>query len=125
MKTYIPYSLILILSILATSCEKVIDIQVHDDIDKLVIEGIINNTEAQQEIKLSKNIAFSDHNNYPAVSGAIVIVRDDEKMNMYLAKLLQAPICLKHLPEYLEKATALKFVLMKTTIRRYRRCLKW
>jgi hypothetical protein len=83
MKTYIPYSLILILFILATSCEKVIDIQVDDDIGKLVIEGTINNTEAQQEIKLSKNIAFSDHNNYPAVSGAIVIVRDDEK-NEYL-----------------------------------------
>lgn len=79
MKTYIPYSLILMLFILATSCEKVIDIQVDDDIGKLVIEGTINNTDEQQEIKLSKNIAFSDRNNYPAVSGATVIVRNDEK----------------------------------------------
>jgi len=83
MKKYMVYSLVLLTSVFATSCEKVIDINVNDEIGRLVMEGIITDTTSQQEIKLSRNIAFSEVNNYPAVSGAIVIVRDDQK-NEYL-----------------------------------------
>lgn len=84
MKTYISYSLLLFLLVMTTSCEKVIDIQASDEVEKLVIEGLIN-TNNSQEIKLSRNVALSSSNNYPAVSGATVIVRDEQK-NEYVFK---------------------------------------
>ncbi len=74
---------ILILTALTSSCEKVIDIRVNDEVGRLVIEGVINNTTTEQEIKLSRNAAFSDNNNYPTVTGATVIVRD-QKQKEYL-----------------------------------------
>ena len=79
MKKTIFYILLLVLFILAQSCEKVIDIQVNDEIGKLVIEASINNTSSQQEIKLSRNVSFSAGNDYPSVKGAKVIVYDDEE----------------------------------------------
>lgn len=68
---------------LLTACEKVIDIDVNDDTGKLVIEGQINNTQQQQAFKLSRNVSFTSGNSYPAVTGATIIVRDDNK-NEYL-----------------------------------------
>lgn len=82
-KQYIYATLLLASLSLLTSCEKVIDINVNDDIGKLVIEGQINNTEQQQRFKLSRNVAFTSGNNYPAVTGATIIVRDDMQ-NEYL-----------------------------------------
>lgn len=83
MKRNSTYSLALLILALLTSCEKVIDINVENDIGKLVIEGLISNASSEQEIKLTRNIAFSDVNSYPAVSGASVIVSDDAQ-NDYL-----------------------------------------
>ncbi len=85
MKTYISSSFVLLLFGLFSSCEKVIDIQASDDIDKLVIEGLINTNSTEQSFKLSKNIALSTVNSYPAVSGATVIVHDSDK-NEYVFK---------------------------------------
>jgi len=79
MKHRIIISSILILTVFISSCEKVIDIPVNDEVGRLVIEGVINNTTTEQEIKLSRNAAFSGGNNYPAVSGATVIVRDQKQ----------------------------------------------
>lgn len=79
MKHIIVISSILILTTFISSCEKVIDIQVNDEVGRLVIEGVINNTTTEQEIKLSRNTAFSGGNNYPAVSGATVLVRDQNQ----------------------------------------------
>lgn len=79
MKKTLFYILLLVLLILTQSCEKVIDIQVNDEIGKLVIEGSINNTNPQQEIKLSRNVSFSAGNDYPSVTGARVIVYDNEE----------------------------------------------
>jgi len=81
MKKYSTYTYPLVFAFLCllTACEKVIDIKVNDDTGKLVIEGQINNTTAQQEFKLSRNVSFSSGNNYPPVTGATIIVHDDAK----------------------------------------------
>ncbi|GAA4181362.1 DUF4249 domain-containing protein [Sphingobacterium ginsenosidimutans] len=79
MKHIIVISSILILTTFISSCEKVIDIQVNDEVGRLVIEGVINNTTTEQEIKLSRNAAFSGGNNYPAVNGATIVVRDQNQ----------------------------------------------
>ncbi|WP_104381092.1 DUF4249 domain-containing protein [Sphingobacterium sp. HMA12] len=79
MKHTIVIVSIFFLTFLISSCEKVIDIHVNDEVGRLVIEGAINNTASQQEIKLSRNAAFSGGNNYPAVTGATVIVRNQKQ----------------------------------------------
>jgi len=86
MKKFIKYPLTLaFLSLLLTACDKVIDIKVDDEIGKLVIEGQINDIDLEQKIKLSKNVSFSAENKYPAVTGALVLVRDD-KQREYIFK---------------------------------------
>ncbi|MFZ4861080.1 DUF4249 domain-containing protein [Sphingobacterium sp. Mn56C] len=78
MKKYNLYSLIVFVLALTSSCEKVIDIKVNDEVGKLVIEGIINQTDTVQKIILSRNVSFTGSNTYPGVSGATVTVRDSD-----------------------------------------------
>lgn len=74
---HITYLLFVLILGLLTACEKVIDINVNDEVGRLVIEAQVNNIEQQQEVKLSRNIALSSTNTPTTVSGALVIVRDD------------------------------------------------
>jgi hypothetical protein len=71
-----------ILAILVGSCTKVIDLKLGNDTGKLVIEGNITDVSGPQYIKLSQNVAFTNTNTYPAVTGATVFVSDD-KGNTY------------------------------------------
>jgi len=74
---HITYLIFILVITLLTSCEKVIDIKVDDEVGRLVIEAQINNITTQQEVKLSKNIPLSSTNTPTTVTGAIVLVRDD------------------------------------------------
>jgi hypothetical protein len=75
MKTSIYISAILLV-IFISSCTKVIDVKTADNTGELVIEGNITNLNGAQTIKISKNVALSNTNTYPAVTGAAVIVTD-------------------------------------------------
>lgn len=59
------------------SCQKVIDIEVNTSPSQLVIEGNITNVREPQTIKISRSVAYTNNNVYPAVSGAMVTVRDN------------------------------------------------
>jgi len=59
-----------------TSCEKVIDLDLDDDTGKMVVEGAITDVLSMQTVKLSRNVSFTETNDYPAVSAAEVKISD-------------------------------------------------
>ncbi len=59
------------------SCEKVIDVDLKNAIPKIVIEGIIDNSGKPAKVVISKSVAFSIGNVYPAVTGATVKITDN------------------------------------------------
>lgn len=60
-----------------TSCQKVIDIDVNSSASQLVIEGNITNIRGTQFINITRSVAYTQQNTYPAVSGADVRVTDN------------------------------------------------
>lgn len=64
-------------SILFSSCEKVIKLDLKESDKKIVIEGGISNASAVNTITLTKNINFDQSNVFPQVTGAIVKISDD------------------------------------------------
>jgi hypothetical protein len=59
------------------SCQKEINIDLNSSDPKIVIEGEITDTPGPYFIKLSKTVNFSDPNEFPPISDAIVIVSDN------------------------------------------------
>ncbi|MBW4888652.1 DUF4249 domain-containing protein [Mucilaginibacter sp. HMF5004] len=85
----IKHWFIILLAVSVTaSCTKVIQLQLADDTGKLVIEGNIVNSVGPQTVKLSRNVAFTNTNTYPAVTGATVTITDNVTGNNY--RLLEA-----------------------------------
>jgi hypothetical protein len=66
----------LLIVITITSCTKVIDLKLGDNSGLLVIEGNITNMPGPQYIKISRNVAFTNNNTYPPVTGATVFISD-------------------------------------------------
>jgi hypothetical protein len=67
---------VIVIALATASCTKVIDLKLGNDTGKLVIEGNVTNKRGTQFIKLSRNVAFTSTNSYPAVTGATVSVSD-------------------------------------------------
>jgi len=68
----------IILSLLAlTSCEKEVDLDLNDQSGNIVIEGNVTNQPGPYTVKITKSVGFSEPNQYPAVTGAQVILSDD------------------------------------------------
>lgn len=72
------YILAACLTLLASSCTKVVDLKLDDASGKLVIEGNITNGTGPQVFKLSTNVPFTNTNTYPTVSGATITVTDQD-----------------------------------------------
>lgn len=66
-----------ITALLLSSCEKVIDIDLNKADRKIVIEGIITDQPGTHTIKLTQSVNYNEANTFPAVSGAVVIIRDN------------------------------------------------
>jgi hypothetical protein len=66
-------TILLLLAI--TSCQKVVELNLKDASGQLVIEAKVTNANTQT-VKLSRNVAFTSTNDYPAVSGATVTISD-------------------------------------------------
>lgn len=60
-----------------SSCEKVIDIDLNSSDPQYVVEGEITNEARPYQIKITKTVNFSESNNFPTVSGAVVTIADD------------------------------------------------
>jgi hypothetical protein len=59
------------------SCEKVINVDLKSAAPKIVIEGIVDNSGKPAKVIISKSVAFSVGNTYPAVTGATVKITDN------------------------------------------------
>jgi len=72
------YRILLMAMILlvASSCQKVIDLKLDNATPQLVIEGNLTDEEGTQIVTISKSLAFSAANNFPPVSGAVVSISD-------------------------------------------------
>ncbi|SDP62647.1 protein of unknown function [Mucilaginibacter sp. OK268] len=88
MKTPLIYFMLFSFILVITSCDKVIDIRLDNETDRLVIEGNITDVLGPQVIKLNTNVAVSNTNTYPPVTGATVTV-SDQAGNVY--KFTEAP----------------------------------
>ncbi|KFF23387.1 DUF4249 domain-containing protein [Chryseobacterium vrystaatense] len=62
---------------LVTSCEKEIDLDLDDKSGNIVIEGNVTNQPGPYFVRITKSVAFTENNHYPAVSDAQVILSDN------------------------------------------------
>ena len=60
-----------------SSCRKVIEIDLNTSNPQYVIEGEMTSENRPSQVKITKTANFSDSNNFPAVTGAIVTISDD------------------------------------------------
>ncbi|MEJ0105145.1 MAG: DUF4249 domain-containing protein [Bacteroidota bacterium] len=72
---FLPVSLLLIMVI--SSCEKVIDVDLKSTAKKYVIEGIVTDQAGGSMVKITQTKDFNENNNFPGVSGAAVIIKDN------------------------------------------------
>ncbi len=59
------------------SCTKEVDVKLDNAEAQVVIEGQVTNV-SFAEVKLSKSVPFSNSNHFPAISGAVVNITDNE-----------------------------------------------
>jgi len=86
MKNTIIISSLLLLATF-TSCRKTIDIQVKEADKKYVIEGVITDRNEPATVRISKSIGLNAANEFPALSGADVSIRDlDNNLQVQLVE---------------------------------------
>ncbi len=74
MKTFL---IILISCSFFISCRKVIDLDLGDNEPRYVIEGVITNLPGSGKVLLTRSKNFDGDNQFPGVSGALVVIRDN------------------------------------------------
>jgi uncharacterized protein DUF4249 len=80
MKKIIIAFLILIGTILF-SCKKVISVNLNNVSPQVVITGEVTNISGPYQVSINTTINFSTENNFPPVSGAVVIISDNTGLN--------------------------------------------
>jgi|688.fasta_scaffold64734_3 hypothetical protein len=75
--TTIKNTIFLILVLFATSCTKVIDLNLKAGEPVYVIEGNFSDDSVGNLVKISRSVALSEPNNFPTVSNAIVTITDE------------------------------------------------
>jgi hypothetical protein len=76
---------ILVLLIL-TACEKVINVDLNEAAPRIVIEGLIDDGPGPYKVLISKSASFFNQPTLPIVSGAIVIIEDNTGITDTLAE---------------------------------------
>lgn len=72
------YFLILICaSLVLSSCEKVIDLNLKEGDQRYVIEGFVNKDSSEHFVKITKSLIFSKTESFPTVDDALVNLSDD------------------------------------------------
>lgn len=74
------YSLLILAAIgllLNSSCTKVVDIDLNKSNPQYIIEGEVTDAETAQVIHITRSVNFSDDNQFPGVTNAVVIISDD------------------------------------------------
>lgn len=68
---------ILFCALLFSSCEKEIDLQLDDKSGTIVIEGNITDQQGPYYVHITRSVAFTEDNQYPAITDAIVTISDN------------------------------------------------
>jgi Domain of unknown function (DUF4249) len=74
MKTIVK---IIAFALLLASCEKVVTLDLSNNVDKLVVEGNITNLPGPYFVKLTKSVNFNNDSTFPVVANAVVTVYDN------------------------------------------------
>lgn len=70
-----------------SSCEKVIQLDLNSKDAQIVIEGeVTNDSTTPQTVKITKTVNFDQSNQFPAVTGANVVISDNAGNNVTLAE---------------------------------------
>lgn len=72
-----PLVRLIVIILIFSSCQKVINIDLNEASPHIVIEGLIIDTEGPFTVKISKSGSYFDQPALPAVSGAEVIISDN------------------------------------------------
>lgn len=70
--------LLLLIVLLSTACTKVINVDLNSADPKLIIEAVVSDNTSSQSVTLTKSVSFSESNSFPPVSGATVIISDNQ-----------------------------------------------
>lgn len=68
---------VIIMALLFTSCEKVVDLKYKSNQSRIVIEGNISNQAGPYFVKITKSIFLPETGNYPTIDNASVNISDD------------------------------------------------
>ena len=75
---YAPLYVLIAITFLMISCEKVVELDLDDAKQMLVVEAIVHDSLGDNFVKLSKTKPFNDNSvGYETISGALVIVTDN------------------------------------------------
>jgi hypothetical protein len=69
--------LIILSLFIVTSCEKEIDLDLEDQSGQIVIEGNVTDQVGPYYVKITKSVAFTQSNQYPAIENAQVVLSDN------------------------------------------------
>lgn len=76
---------LLLITLLFTSCEKVVDLKYKDNQSGIVIEGNITNQSGSCIVKISRSVGLITTGAYPTIDNAIVTISDDAGHSAVLA----------------------------------------
>lgn len=75
--TKLTLTIVAAVSLFATSCTKVIDLNLNKSNPQYMIEGEVTNADVMQTVRITRSVNFSNDNQFPAVTNAVVIISDD------------------------------------------------
>lgn len=67
--------------LLLTSCEKEINLNLEDKSGDIVIEGNVTDEPGPYYVRVTRSVAFTEPNQYPAITDAVVIIKDNTGQN--------------------------------------------
>lgn len=71
---------------LLSSCQKIIDVDVRNAEEKYVVEGIVTDEAGKSFVKLSTTKTITENNDFPPVTGASVLISDNNGNNIVLSE---------------------------------------
>lgn len=97
MNNRICFFIILAFVFFVSSCTKVINIDLKDSEPQYVIEGEVNKGDSIHTISITQSVLFSATNMFPTVSGATVILSDDQNNSEVLTEFTPGKYKTAHL----------------------------
>lgn len=77
MKSHILFLLPIFILFSFFSCQKVIELDLNDENEKIIIEGIVNKDSTEHYVLVRKTINFDDNSTLPTIDDAVVTISDN------------------------------------------------